>query len=94
MAQNIQCATVVQLLAETVAKHIKRCCTVRFLQSLPYLRLRLLQPVAKVFGEERTLAVIACRSAFLVDPTSRAKVVADFVLEDDFLVQAHSKLTI
>ena len=91
MAQHVERAALVELLADPVEQRLASRRAVVLRQRLPRLRLRRLHPGEDVGGEERAGAVVVARVAVCVEPAVRAEMGADLVLEADLFVEAQAR---
>ena len=89
MAQHVEGAALIDLVADAVEEHRLCGCAVGLGQRLPRLRLGLLHPCYQIRGEEGTGAVVVGSIAFGMEPAMGGEVGADFHLEADLLVDAH-----
>ena len=92
VAQHVQRAALVQLLAQAVKQHICCGCTIIFLQGFPGLGLRGLQPGQHVWRVQGARAVVVLSVAFFIQPAVCAQVLANVVFKVDFFVQAHGRV--
>lgn len=88
--QNIQRSTVIERLADAVEKNGFRGGAVVLAQNLPGLRLRGLNPVEQIGGEQSPGAIVERGVAFRIKPAVSGKAVADFRLKTDFFVKVHA----
>lgn len=91
VAQHVQGAAGVDLVAHPGEQGIRRRGAVAFLQGRPGLGLARLHPGDEVGGIERQRAVVVLMVlGAAVEPVVGGQVVADVVLEGDFVVGAHA----
>ena len=89
MAEQIEGAHLVELLAHPLQQGGFRLTAVVFLQHLPGVGLGVLHhgdQIGRVKGE---LAAVGRGAAFLVEPAMGAEMVADLPLEGDFVADTH-----
>ena len=89
MAEQIEGAGLIELLAHALQQGGFRLGAMVFLQHLPCLRLGLLHPGDQIGRVESQLAVVVSGGAVLVEPAVGAEVLADLALEGDFVADAH-----
>src|SRR5262249_460972 len=85
VAQHVECAAVIKLLADTVKQPRPRSCAER----LPGLGLRRLYPLDDIRGEQGTVAVVVRGGVLVIEPTVGGEMLANLRLEGDLLVKAH-----
>ena len=93
MAQHIQCAALVELVAQAGQQGFIGLCAVVLGQGLPGLGLRRLHPGQHIRREQRPRPVIARRVTLGMEPVVIGEVLADLGLETDFLVQGHRQIS-